>query len=68
MEASAMLLTKRIPRSRIDLITLSLQTKIVKKQETQKVQFDKGSREKEFKPQEKCGYKTIMEKRNGYQE
>ena len=68
MEAPAMLLMKRIPRSRIDLITPNLQTKVVKRQEKQKVQFDKGSREKEFKAQEKYGYGTIMEKRNGYQE
>ena len=53
MEASAMLFTKRIPRSRIDLMTPNLQTKVVKRQETQKVQFDKGSREKEFKELEK---------------
>ena len=31
----------------------NLQTKIVKRQETQKVQFDKGSRKKEFKEPEK---------------
>ena len=53
MEAPAMLLMKRIPRSRIDLITPNLQTKVVKRQEKQKVQFDKRSREKEFKAQEK---------------
>ena len=66
MEVPAMLLTKRIPRSRIDLITPNLQTKVVKRQETQKIKFDKGSREKDFKEQEKYGYETIMEKRNGY--
>ena len=53
MEALAVLLTKRIPRSRIDLITLNLQTKVGKRQETKKVQFDKGSPEREFKAQEK---------------
>ena len=48
-----MLLTKRIPQSKIDLMTPNLQTKVVKRQETQKVQFNKVSREKDFKEQEK---------------
>ena len=53
MEAPAMLFTKRIPRSRIDLMAPNLQMKVVKRQETQKVQFVKGYREKKFKEQEK---------------
>ena len=48
IEASAMLLTKRMPRSRINLMIQNLQMKVVKKQTTQKVQFDKGSLEKKI--------------------
>ena len=39
-------------------MTPNLQTKVVKRQEAQKVQFDKGSREKEFKEQEKVWVQT----------
>jgi transposase InsO family protein len=51
-EAPAMLLMKRIPRSRLDLITPNLQRKVEKRQDKQKKHFDKGAKPKEFKIQE----------------
>ena len=52
MEAPSMLLMKRIPRSKIDLITPDLQRKVAKKQESQKKNFDRNTRPKEFQEQE----------------
>jgi len=48
MEAPAMLLMKRIPRSRIDLIRPSVTQKIQKKQEVQKKHHDKHTKVKDF--------------------
>ena len=51
-EAPAMLLTKRIPRSKIDLITPNLQQEVARRQGNQKKQFDKHAKPKEFEEQE----------------
>jgi len=48
MEVPAMLLMKRIPRSRIDLIRPSVTQKIQEKQEVQKKHHDKHTKVKDF--------------------
>ncbi len=48
MQAPAMLLTKQIPRSRIDLLTPDLQKKVNDKQQKQKKDFDRNTRMKTF--------------------
>ena len=52
MEAPAMLLMKRIPRSRLDLLVPSLNKKIIERQVKQKKYFDQKAREKSFQEQE----------------
>ena len=47
-EAPAMLLMKRIPRSRLDLLVPNLNKKIIERQEKQKKYFDKRDLGKEF--------------------
>ncbi|XP_041379456.1 uncharacterized protein LOC121392177 [Gigantopelta aegis] len=47
-EAPAMLLMKRIPRSRLDLLVPNLNKKITERQEKQKKYFDKKGQGKEF--------------------
>ena len=51
-EAPAMLLMKRIPKSRLDLLVRNLNKKIIERQEKQKKYFDKKAREKSFQEQE----------------
>lgn len=65
MEAPAMLLMKRIPRSKIDLITPELQRKVAKKQESQKNNFDRNNN---FKNKRQCGHVTIVVQSSGYQD
>ena len=47
-EAPAMLLMKRKPRSRFDLLVQNLNKKIIERQEKQKKYFDKKKQRKEF--------------------
>ena len=51
-EAPAMLLMKRIPRSRLDLLVPNLNKKIIERQEKQKKYFNQKAREKSFQEQE----------------
>ena len=51
-EAPAMLLTKRIPRSKLDLVRPELDKKLKEQQTKQKKYFDRGSKEKNFTPKQ----------------
>ena len=66
-EAPAMLLMKRIPRSRIDLCHPNLKNTVENKQEAQKRNHDVHAKQKKFDTQTKYGLEIIEEVKSGVQ-
>ena len=67
-ETPAMLLTKRNPRSRIDLLWPNLRSTVEKKQEAQKRNHHRNTKEKEFRANdERYGLDTTVEVNPGPQ-
>ncbi len=56
IESPAMLLMKRLPRSKIDFITPDLLKKVTEKQDSQKKVLTKTPSQKHFQPRRHCGY------------